>query len=89
VALASTTDAESTAIASNHPSIVITLTLPTHQLHAIRELIAAKKSASMSCFVQHVVNIALSEAVGLGTMLDDALLQTGGALTEAECEWAD
>lgn len=62
---------------------------PNPQVQAIRELIAAKKSASVSGFVQHAVNIALSDAAGWRTMLDEALLETGGPLTREEVEWAD
>ena len=67
----------------------ITITLPDDQVRAIRELLAAKKSASVSGFIQHAVGIALSDAAGWQTMLDDALLQTGGLLTQTERDWAD
>ncbi len=67
----------------------ITITLPDDQLLAIRDLVAAKKSASISGFVQHAVGIALSDVVGWRTMLDEALQQTGGPLTDEERAWAD
>lgn len=67
----------------------ITITLMDDQVHAIRELISAKRASSVSGFVQHAVWLALSDAAGWQTMLDDALLQTGGPLTQAERDWAD
>jgi Arc/MetJ-type ribon-helix-helix transcriptional regulator len=67
----------------------ITITLQGDQVRAIRELVAAGQSPNMSAFVQHAVNVALSDAAGWRMMLDDALLQTGGALTDAERAWAD
>ena len=67
----------------------ITVTLMDDQVYAIRELISAKRASSVSGFVQHAVRLALSDATGWQTMLDDALLQTGGPLTQAERDWAD
>lgn len=67
----------------------ITITLADDQVTAIRELISAKRASSVSGFVQHAVHVALSDAAGWQTMLDDALLQTGGPLTQAERDWAD
>ena len=67
----------------------LTITLPDEQLNAIRELVTARKAASISGFVQHAVGIALSDAAGWRMMLDDALQQTGGPLTDEEKAWAD
>jgi hypothetical protein len=39
--------------------------------------------------VQHAVGVALSDAAGWKEMLEDALQQTGGALTKKERVWAD
>jgi hypothetical protein len=67
----------------------ITITLQDEQVLAIRELVAAGKSPSVSGFVQHAVDVALFDAAGWQTMLHDALWQTGGALTGDERTWAD
>jgi len=67
----------------------VTITLQDDQLQAIRELVAAEKASSVSAFVQHAVGIALFDAAGWRAMLQDALRQTGGALTKEERAWAD
>jgi Arc/MetJ-type ribon-helix-helix transcriptional regulator len=67
----------------------ITITLPDEQLHSIRELVASGKAASVSAFVKHAVAIGLFDAAGWQTMLNDALRQTGGSLTNEERKWAD
>jgi Arc/MetJ-type ribon-helix-helix transcriptional regulator len=67
----------------------ITITLQNEQVEAIRELVAAGRSANVSAFVQHAVGVALFDAAGWREMLDDALQQTGGPLTKKEREWAD
>ena len=43
----------------------------------------------MSGFVRHAVGVALFDVAGWRTMLDDALRQTGGPLTNEEYAWAD
>jgi Arc/MetJ-type ribon-helix-helix transcriptional regulator len=67
----------------------ITITLQDDQVNAIRGFVAAGKASSVSGFVQHAVSIALFDAAGWRTMLDDALRQTGGPLTKQERAWAD
>jgi Arc/MetJ-type ribon-helix-helix transcriptional regulator len=67
----------------------ITITLPDEQLDSIRQLVAAGKSGSVSAFVKHAVGIALFDAAGWQSMLNEAQRQTGGALTNAERKWAD
>ena len=67
----------------------ITITLPDDQFHSIRDLVAAGKASSVSGFVQHAVGVGLFDAAGWRTMLDDALRQTGGPLTNEERKWAD
>jgi hypothetical protein len=52
-------------------------------------LIAAGQSASVSGFIKHAVEIALFDAAGWKEMLDGALQQTGGPLTNKERGWAD
>ena len=67
----------------------ITITLPDDQIRSVRELVAAGKATSLSAFVKHAVEVALFDAAGWRTMLDEALQQTGGPLTQEEREWAD
>ena len=67
----------------------ITITLHDDQVKEIRSLVAAGQAASVSGFVQHAVGVALSDAAGWKEMLEDALQQTGGALTKKERAWAD
>ena len=67
----------------------LTITLHDDQLKEIRSLVAAGQASSVSAFVQHAVGIALADAAGWQEMLQDALQQTGGALTKKERTWAD
>ena len=67
----------------------ITITLPDDQIHSIRELVAAGKAGSVSAFVKHAVGVGLFDAAGWQSMLNDALRETGGSLTNEEREWAD
>ena len=67
----------------------ITITLQDDQVKDIRELLAAGVAPSVSAFVKHAVRIALFDAAGWREMLQDALQQTGGALTKNERAWAD
>ncbi len=67
----------------------ITITLQVDQVRAIQELVAAGKASSVSGFVQHAVGVALFDAAGWQTMLEDALQETGGPLTNQERAWAD
>ena len=67
----------------------ITITLPNDQLEEIRALVEARQAASVSGFVQHAVGVALMDAAGWKEMLEEALQQTGGALTKKERAWAD
>ncbi len=67
----------------------ITITLEADQLAEVRELVAAGRVANVSAFVKHAVKVALSDAAGWKEMLDEALAETGGPLTDAEREWAD
>ena len=67
----------------------ITITLPDDQVHSIRDLVAAGKASSVSAFVKHAVGVALFDAAGWREMLNDALRQTGGPLTNEERKWAD
>jgi Arc/MetJ-type ribon-helix-helix transcriptional regulator len=67
----------------------ITITLEDSQLEEVRAIVAAGQAANVSAFVKHAVGIALSDAAGWREMLDEALQQTGGPLTEKERKWAD
>jgi Arc/MetJ-type ribon-helix-helix transcriptional regulator len=67
----------------------ITITLPDDRVQSIRELVAAGKASSVSAFVTHAVGVALFDAAGWRTVLNDALKQTGGHLTREERKWAD
>jgi Arc/MetJ-type ribon-helix-helix transcriptional regulator len=67
----------------------VTVTLGRDQVKEIRALVAAGQAANVSAFVQHAVSVALNDAAGWLDMLEDALQQTGGALTKKERAWAD
>jgi len=67
----------------------ITITLQDSQLEELRALVAAGQAPSVSAFVKHAVGVALSDAAGWKEMLQDALRQTGGPLTNKERSWAD
>lgn len=67
----------------------ITITLRDDQIQEIRALVTAGQAASISAFVQHAVGVALSDAAGWKEMLEEALQQTGGPLTQKERAWAD
>lgn len=67
----------------------ITITLEEDQVAAIRALVAAGRSPNVSAFVQHAVGVSLFDDAGWQKMLEEALQQTGGPLTEEERDWAD
>jgi Arc/MetJ-type ribon-helix-helix transcriptional regulator len=67
----------------------VTITLEDDQLDEVRRLVAAGKASSVSGFVKHAVGIALHDAAGWQEMLESALEQTGGPLTNKERVWAD
>lgn len=67
----------------------VTITLDEADLKKIRNLVATRKAASVSGFVQHAVSIALHDVAGWGALLAEALEQTGGPLTPREQAWAD
>lgn len=67
----------------------VTVTLEVDQLVAIRALVAAHSTSSVSAFVQHAVAVSLNDVAGWGALLASALDQTGGPLTRAERAWAD
>jgi len=67
----------------------ITITLDNEQLREVRDLVAVGQASSVSAFVKHAVRVALHDAQGWKEMLEQALEETGGPLTQAEREWAD
>ena len=67
----------------------ITITLQNDQVDEIRDLLESGKAANVSAFVQHAVRLALQDVAGWREMLDEALRQTGGPLTDKERAWAD
>ena len=62
-------------------TIKLTVTLPEEQLAEVPGLVEAGQAANVSAFVQHAVRIALNDVAGWREMLDEALQQTGGLLT--------
>jgi Arc/MetJ-type ribon-helix-helix transcriptional regulator len=67
----------------------LTITLDRAQLERIRDLVASGKASSVSGFVKHAVQVSLQDVAGWGTLLAEALQQTGGPLTKQERSWAD
>ena len=67
----------------------ITITLRDDQLREVHALIAAGQTPDLSAFVQHAVGVALCDAAEWKEMLQEALRQTGGPLTQKERAWAD
>ncbi len=67
----------------------VTVTLEAEQLDAIRSLVQAGATRSVSAFVQHSVAVSLNDVAGWGALLAEALGRTGGPLTKAERRWAD
>jgi Arc/MetJ-type ribon-helix-helix transcriptional regulator len=65
----------------------LTITLPDDQIEEIRALIKSGKSSNVSAFVKHAVRVALADAKGFHTMIEEALEQTGGPLTDKELAW--
>jgi Arc/MetJ-type ribon-helix-helix transcriptional regulator len=70
-------------------STKITITLPKEQVEEVAALVASGRAPSISAFAKHAVAVALQDAAGWREMLDDALQQTGGPLTDQERAWAD
>ena len=66
----------------------LTITLDNDQLEEIRRLVGAGKASSISGFVRHAVGVALHDAAGWKEMLERALEESGGSLTNKERAWA-
>lgn len=67
----------------------ITITLPEEQVESMRDLVALGQADSISGFVHHAVNAALSEVDLWKLELDAALERTGGPMTAQEIAWAE
>ena len=67
----------------------ITVTLEEEQLDRIRSVIESGKAQSVSGFVQHAVGVALDDIAGWGALLSQALVDSGGAVSDEERAWAD
>jgi len=67
----------------------ITITLVDEQVDEVKALVAAGGATSVSGFVQHAVSVALDDVSGWASMLEMALDETGGPLTDTERAWAD
>jgi Arc/MetJ-type ribon-helix-helix transcriptional regulator len=67
----------------------LTITLETEQVDAVQKLVQKGRAKSLSGFVQHAVGIAIDDAAGWGTMLADALRESGGPLLADEKAWVD
>lgn len=67
----------------------VTVTIPEEQLDAIRALVDAGQATSVSGLVQHAIGVSLDDVAGWRQMLDEALAETGGPLTDEERRWAD
>ena len=67
----------------------ITITLEEDQVEEVRKMVEAGKADSVSGFVKHAVGVALQDAAGWKQMLDEALEETGGPLTDQERAWVD
>ena len=74
---------------SSMPKAKVAIRLEADQIDEIRGLVAAGQTASVAAFVKQAVDGALGDAAVWREMLDEALQQTGGALTQAEKDWAD
>ncbi len=70
-------------------TVKVTVTLPEEQLAAIRALVAAGATPSVSGFVSHAVGVGLDDVAGWHETLEVAMGQTGGPLTDAERDAAD
>jgi Arc/MetJ-type ribon-helix-helix transcriptional regulator len=67
----------------------VTITLDLEQLGRIRSLVESGQARSVSGFVQHSVGIALDDVAGWGSLLAQALEESGGSPSPEERAWAD
>jgi Arc/MetJ-type ribon-helix-helix transcriptional regulator len=67
----------------------LTITLDDDQFEELKRLVAAGQATSVSGFVRKAVEVALNDAAGWSRMLDEALVASGGPMTDDERAWAD
>lgn len=67
----------------------ITITLEEEQLDRIRSVVESGKAKSVSGFVQHAVGVALDDIAGWDALLSQALVESGGDISDEEQVWAD
>ena len=70
-------------------TIKLTITMDDDQFEDVKRHVAAGRASSVSGFVRKAVETALHDATGWQEMLNEALLASGGPMTDAEREWAD
>ena len=67
----------------------ITVTIEEEQVVRIQSLVSGGKAKSVSGFVQHAVSVALDDVAGWGALLSQALIESGGEVSDEERAWAD
>ncbi len=67
----------------------ITVTIEEEQFVRIQSLVSGGKAKSVSGFVQHAVSVALDDVAGWGALLSQALIESGGEVSDEERAWAD
>jgi hypothetical protein len=67
----------------------LTIILGKERIKRIRAIVGSEEAARVSGFVEHAIGLALNDAADWKELLEEALAQTGGALTKKECAWAD
>lgn len=67
----------------------VTVTLTLDQVAQIKTLVGAGRAETMSGFVQHAVDLALSDDAAWAETLSEMLAASGGPMTDSEREWAD
>lgn len=70
-------------------TVKVTITLEESQLEQIRALVDEGAARNVSSFVQHAVATGLDDAAVWAQMLDEALEETGGPLTQEEIARAE
>lgn len=70
------------------PKTPISIALSDDQLAQIDSVVASGRSPSAAAFIEHAIKIALQDASEWSAMLNQALAETGGPLTDEERAWA-
>jgi len=66
-----------------------TVTLTDDQLRDIQHVTNSRRKERVSVFIQQAIKRQVENAVAYRRMLQEALEQTGGPLTDEERGWAD